>query len=92
MQSCKGTETVASNARSHTCLLSGLYIGNVKVLVKAQFGMDSSKEIVMKLAVRAEDPSVMRFTHLLLTAKHIKGSQGSFPFAFGLEKCLLSFL
>ncbi|KAG7636319.1 Coatomer/calthrin adaptor appendage C-terminal subdomain [Arabidopsis thaliana x Arabidopsis arenosa] len=62
----KGTETVASNARSHTCLLSGLYIGNVKVLVKAQFGMDSSKEIVMKLAVRAEDPSVSDAIHALV--------------------------
>ncbi|CAH8262369.1 unnamed protein product [Arabidopsis lyrata] len=66
MQSCEGTETVASNARSHTCLLSGLYIGNVKVLVKAQFGMDSSKEIVMKLAVRAEDPSVSDAIHALV--------------------------
>lgn len=54
----QGTETVASNARSHTCLLSGLYIGNVKVLVKAQFGMDSTKEIVMKLTVRVDDRSV----------------------------------
>ncbi|CAE5984141.1 unnamed protein product [Arabidopsis arenosa] len=66
MQSCEGTETVASNARSHTCLLSGLYIGNVKVLVKAQFGMDSSKEIVMKLAVRADDPSVSDAIHALV--------------------------
>ncbi|CAL9223125.1 unnamed protein product [Arabidopsis halleri] len=66
MQSCEGTEMVASNARSHTCLLSGLYIGNVKVLVKAQFGMDSSKEIVMKLAVRAEDPSVCDAIHALV--------------------------
>ncbi|XP_019097055.1 PREDICTED: coatomer subunit gamma [Camelina sativa] len=66
MQSCEGTETVASNARSHTSLLSGLYIGNVKVLVKAQFGMDSSKEIVMKLAVRAEDPSVSDAIHALV--------------------------
>ncbi|CAL9223134.1 unnamed protein product [Arabidopsis halleri] len=66
MQSCEGTEMVASNARSHTCLLSGLYIGNVKVLVKAQFGMDSSKEIVMKLAVRAEDPSVSDAIHALV--------------------------
>ncbi|EOA29493.1 hypothetical protein CARUB_v10012945mg [Capsella rubella] len=66
MQSCEGTETVASNARSHTCLLSGLYIGNVKVLVKAQFGMDSSREIVMKLAVRSEDPSVSDAIHALV--------------------------
>ena len=59
----QGTETVPSNARSHTCLLSGVYIGNVKVLVRAQFGMDSSKEIAMKLAVRAEDASVAEAIH-----------------------------
>ncbi|KFK29732.1 hypothetical protein AALP_AA7G171600 [Arabis alpina] len=63
MQSCEGTETVPSNARSHTCLLSGVYIGNVKVLVRAQFGMDSTKEIAMKLAVRAEDVSVAEAIH-----------------------------
>ncbi|CAN7068977.1 unnamed protein product [Brassica oleracea var. botrytis] len=63
MQPCEGTETVPSNARSHTCLLSGVYIGNVKVLVRAQFGMDSSKEIAMKLAVRAEDASVAEAIH-----------------------------
>ncbi|VVA99272.1 unnamed protein product [Arabis nemorensis] len=61
-----GTETVASNARSHTCLLSGLYIGDVKVLVKAQFGMDNTKEIVMKLAVRAEDRSVSVAIHAIV--------------------------
>ncbi|KFK41271.1 hypothetical protein AALP_AA2G108400 [Arabis alpina] len=66
MQSCEGTETVASNAKSHTRLLSGLYIGNVKVLVKAQFGMDSTKEIVMKLAVRAEDRSVSDAIHAIV--------------------------
>ncbi|CAH8320237.1 unnamed protein product [Eruca vesicaria subsp. sativa] len=63
MQPCEGTETVPSNARSHTCLLSGVYIGNVKVLVRAQFGMDSAREIAMKLAVRAEDVSVAEAIH-----------------------------
>ncbi|CAH8380228.1 unnamed protein product [Eruca vesicaria subsp. sativa] len=63
MQPCEGTETVPSNARSHTCLLSGVYIGNVKVLVRAQFGMDSSQQIAMKLAVRAEDVSVAEAIH-----------------------------
>ncbi|CAH2076839.1 unnamed protein product [Thlaspi arvense] len=68
MQPCEGTETVPSNARSHTCLLSGVYIGNVKVLVRAQFGMDSSKEIAMKLAVRAEDVSVAEAIHDLVSS------------------------
>ena len=33
------------------------------MLVRAQFGMDSSKEIAMKLAVRAEDVSVAEAIH-----------------------------
>ncbi|KAL1215745.1 Coatomer subunit gamma [Cardamine amara subsp. amara] len=63
MQPCEGTETIPSNARSHTCLLSGVYIGNVKVLVRAQFGMDSSKDIAMKLTARADDLSVAEAIH-----------------------------
>ncbi|KAH7575098.1 hypothetical protein JRO89_XS02G0046900 [Xanthoceras sorbifolium] len=31
MQPCEGTEVVPNNSRSHTCLLSGVFIGNVKV-------------------------------------------------------------
>lgn len=64
----QGTETVANKARSHTCLLSGLYIGNVKVLVKAQFGMDSTRAIVMKLTVRAEDQSVSEAIHAVVAS------------------------
>ncbi|PWA74240.1 coatomer/calthrin adaptor appendage, C-terminal subdomain-containing protein [Artemisia annua] len=55
MQPCEGTEVVAANSRSHTCLLSGVYIGNVKVLVRLSFGVESSKEVAMKLSVRSED-------------------------------------
>ncbi|KAJ8763375.1 hypothetical protein K2173_002258 [Erythroxylum novogranatense] len=58
MQPCEGTEVVPSNSRSHTCLLSGVYIGNVKVLVRLQFGIDGPKEVAMKLAVRSDDESV----------------------------------
>ncbi|XP_023635298.1 coatomer subunit gamma [Capsella rubella] len=68
MQTCEGTETIPSNARSHTCLLSGVYIGNVKVLVRAQFGMDSSKDIAMKLTVRAEDVSVAEAIHEIVAS------------------------
>ncbi|EFH45403.1 hypothetical protein ARALYDRAFT_491217 [Arabidopsis lyrata subsp. lyrata] len=68
MQTCEGTETIPLNARSHTCLLSGVYIGNVKVLVRAQFGMDSSKDIAMKLTVRAEDVSVAEAIHEIVAS------------------------
>ncbi|KAL2477161.1 Coatomer subunit gamma [Forsythia ovata] len=58
MQPCEGTEVVPSNSRSHTCLLSGVYIGNVKVLVRLSLGIDGAKEVAMKLAVRSEDENV----------------------------------
>ncbi|CAN6451145.1 unnamed protein product [Victoria cruziana] len=63
MQPCEGTEVVPSNSRSHTCLLSGLFIGNVKVLVRLSFGMDGPKQIAMKLAVRSESQEVSDAIH-----------------------------
>ncbi|KAI7742130.1 hypothetical protein M8C21_003534 [Ambrosia artemisiifolia] len=66
MQPCEGTEVVAANSRSHTCLLSGVYIGNVKVAVRLSFGVDSAKEVAMKLAVRSEDEAVSDAIHELV--------------------------
>ncbi|XP_047320130.1 coatomer subunit gamma-2-like [Impatiens glandulifera] len=63
MQPCEGSEVVPSNSRSHTCLLSGVFIGNVKVLVRLQFGMDGPKEVAMKLAVRSDNESVSDAIH-----------------------------
>ncbi|CAI9769885.1 unnamed protein product [Fraxinus pennsylvanica] len=63
MQPCEGTEVVPSNSRSHTCLLSGVYIGNVKVLVRLSLGIDGAKEVAMKLAVRSEDENVSDAIH-----------------------------
>ncbi|MCD7449341.1 hypothetical protein HAX54_051282, partial [Datura stramonium] len=63
MQPCEGTGVVPNNSRSHTCLLSGVYIGNVKVLVRLSFGVDGAKEVAMKLAVRSEDISVSEAIH-----------------------------
>ncbi|XP_031479664.1 coatomer subunit gamma-2 [Nymphaea colorata] len=63
MQPCEGTEVVPGNSRSHTCLLSGLFIGNVKVLVRLSFGMDGPKQIAMKLAVRSESQEVSDAIH-----------------------------
>ncbi|XP_022876273.1 coatomer subunit gamma-2-like isoform X1 [Olea europaea var. sylvestris] len=66
MQPCEGTEVVPSNSRSHSCLLSGVYIGNVKVLVRLSFGIDASKEVAMKLAVRSEDENVSDAIHVIV--------------------------
>jgi len=63
MQPCEGTDVVPSNSRSHTCLLSGVFIGNVKVLVRLSFGIDGYKQVAMKLAVRSEDSAVSDAIH-----------------------------
>lgn len=59
----QGTEAVPPNARSHICLLSGVYIGNVRVLAKVSFGLDGPKDVAMKLAVRSEDETVSDAIH-----------------------------
>ncbi|KAM7253442.1 hypothetical protein ACFE04_021596 [Oxalis oulophora] len=63
LQPCEGTESIPTNSRSHTCLLSGVFIGNVQVVARAQFGLDSSKEVAMKLAVRSDDATVSSAIH-----------------------------
>ncbi|EYU42621.1 hypothetical protein ABFS82_14G113600 [Erythranthe guttata] len=68
MQPCEGTEVVTSNSRSHTCLLSGVYIGNVKVLVRLSFGIDGSKDVAMKLAVRSDDVNVSDVIHEIVAS------------------------
>lgn len=64
----QGTEVVPNNSRSHACLLSGVYIGNVKVLVRLSFGIDGSKEVAMKLAVRSEDENVSDTIHEIVAS------------------------
>ncbi|KAJ0011338.1 hypothetical protein Pint_34632 [Pistacia integerrima] len=68
MQPCEGTEVVPNNSRSHTCLLSGVFIGNVKLLVRLQFGVDGPKDIAMKLAVRSEDENVSDMIHEIVAS------------------------
>ncbi|OVA04518.1 Clathrin/coatomer adaptor [Macleaya cordata] len=68
MQPCEGTEVVPSNSRSHTCLLSGVFMGNVKVLVRLSFGIDGPKQVAMKLAVRSEDETVSDAIHEIIAS------------------------
>ncbi|KAF8020540.1 hypothetical protein BT93_G1078 [Corymbia citriodora subsp. variegata] len=68
MQPCEGTEVVPSNSRSHSCLLSGVYIGNVKVLVRLSLGIDGQRDVAMKLAVRSEDESVSDAIHEIVAS------------------------
>ncbi|TVU47821.1 hypothetical protein EJB05_07430 [Eragrostis curvula] len=68
MQPCEGTEVVPNNARSHTCLLSGVFIGDVKVLVRLSFGLSGPNEVAMKLAVRSDDPEVSDKIHQIVAS------------------------
>ncbi|KAG2553554.1 coatomer subunit gamma-1-like isoform X2 [Panicum virgatum] len=63
MQPCEGTEVVPRNARSHSCLLSGVFIGDVKVLVRLSFGLSGPNEVAMKLTVRSDDPEISDKIH-----------------------------
>ncbi|KAG0616027.1 hypothetical protein M758_5G084800 [Ceratodon purpureus] len=68
MQPCEATDVVPSNARSHTCLLAGKFLGGAQVLVRLSLGIDSQKQVAMKLAVRSEDPVVSDFIHEIINA------------------------
>lgn len=68
MQPCEGTEVVASNSRSHTCLLSGVFVGNIRVLVRLSFGIEGPKQVAMKLAVRSEDQAVCEAIHEIVAS------------------------
>eukprot|EP00897_Mesotaenium_endlicherianum_P003909 jgi/Mesen1/3546/ME000198S02746 len=66
MQPCEGTEEVAGNARSHTCLLSGMFMGYIQSLVRLSFGIDASKNVAMKLVARSEDQAVSLLVHEII--------------------------
>lgn len=66
MQACEGTDAVPPNARSHTALLSGIVVGDVQVLVRLQFGIDMSRNVAMKLAVRSEAADVSEAIHQII--------------------------
>ncbi|KAJ3694680.1 hypothetical protein LUZ60_000057 [Juncus effusus] len=68
MHPCEGTEVVPNNSRSHTCLLSGVFIGNVKVLVRLSFGISGPKEVAMKLAVRSDDADISDKIHEIVAS------------------------
>lgn len=68
MQTCEGTDVVPSNARSHTCLLAGIFLGDIQVLVCLSVGIDSQKQVAMKLAVRSEDPAVSDIIHEIINS------------------------
>eukprot|EP00741_Cyanophora_paradoxa_P012774 tig00020629_g12339.t1 len=61
MQACEGTDQLPPNARTHTLLLSGLFVGGIQVLAQAQIAVDATQSVNLKLAVRSPDRSVSEF-------------------------------
>lgn len=57
LQPCDNTGTVQPRSKSHILLLSGVFLGGVKVLVKSKLTLDQ-KEMVLQMAIRSEDPAV----------------------------------
>ncbi|KAL6759224.1 adaptin N terminal region-domain-containing protein [Haematococcus lacustris] len=66
MQPCEGTEAVPPNARSHTVLLAGLFVGHRQVLVRMSLGLDASSNVAMKLVVRGDTAESAEAVHSII--------------------------
>ena len=66
LQVCEGTDAVPPNARSHTSLVSGVFIGDVQVLVRLKFGIEASREVAMSVVVRSADAAVNETVHQII--------------------------
>jgi coatomer protein complex subunit gamma len=66
MAPCDGTDAVPPNARSHTVLLSGQFIGGVQALARLSFGIDNQRNVAMKVVSRAETPEVSEAMHHII--------------------------
>ena len=67
LQVCEGTDAVAPNARSHSALLSGVFIGDATTLVKLKFGIEAStREVAMHLTVRSDSNEVSELVHQMI--------------------------
>jgi len=60
MKLCDGTGTVPNNARNHSALLSGTFLGGVQVLARMQVISKGPSKCVLKIGVCATDPDVAR--------------------------------
>lgn len=67
MQVCEGTDAVAPNARSHSALLSGVFIGDATSLVRLKFGIESStREVAMHVTVRSDTVDASELVHQMI--------------------------
>jgi len=61
MHTCDNSASLVEGARTHSVLLSGLFLGGVQVFSIVNLRVDSPKTIGMRLTVRSTDTTVSRF-------------------------------
>ncbi len=67
VQVCEGTDAVPPNARSHSALLSGVFIGDATSLVRLKFGIEAStREVAMHVTVRSDSLEVSELVHQII--------------------------
>mmetsp|Transcript_9822 Transcript_9822/g.22413 ORF Transcript_9822/g.22413 Transcript_9822/m.22413 type:complete len:891 (-) Transcript_9822:151-2823(-) len=58
MEACENSASVSSAARQHRLLLSGVLLGELAVLVRADLRTSASNVVEMKLIIRSQTPEV----------------------------------
>ena len=61
MQPCDGSEKIPDGSRTHTVLVSGLFLGGVQVFAIVNLRVDTPKAVGMRLTVRSADMAVSKF-------------------------------
>jgi len=61
MQICENTGNPAESARTHTVLLSGVFLGGVQVFAIVNLRTDSAKSVGMRLTVRSAEMGISQF-------------------------------
>jgi len=61
LQPCDNSATPAEGARTHTVLLSGIFLGGVQVFAIVNLRVDSPKAVGMRLMVRSTDMGISQF-------------------------------
>ena len=58
---CDNSAEPAEGARTHTVLLSGLFLGGVQVFAIVNLRTESAKNVGMRLTVRSTDMQISQF-------------------------------
>jgi coatomer protein complex subunit gamma len=66
MHACESSDVVPGNARSHTALLAGTFVGDAPVLVRLQLGQDAAGNVAMKMTVRSADGDISAVIHQIV--------------------------